>query len=634
MPVSNFPKKNTFPSSWISWMSCLLLISLTTVAKGETGRYRLSWRENPSTTMVVGWEQFRGTDPIVYYDTQDHDRNYQAYRFSQIPNKTVYAMDMHNHFARLRGLQPNTVYYFVIRDSDGTSRRFSFKTAPDSPNERLSIIAGGDSRNHQVARQNANKLVAKLRPHCVVFSGDMTNNDSGPEWKEWLDDWQLTISGDGHMTPIIPARGNHEKEDASILNLFDINGPEMYYALSLGGNLLRIYTLNSSLPAGGNQKAWLERDLNAHPNVIWKFAQYHASIRPHTARKPERNDQLLHWATLFYKHRVNLCLESDAHVVKSTWPLRPSNEPGSHEGFIRDDYNGTVYIGEGGWGAPLRSSNDAKPWTRDLASFNQFKLIFVDAYKMEVRTVQTEGADAVGVVDPDDVFRLPSRLSIWNPPNGSVITINRPGQAPPPDKTAIEQEQFLSKDIKMEIRDFSVRMDGPSTLIQWSTGREPKGIEFEVQRSVDDFESYETIATIAGKGADLNNYECPDDKFYNGDPTEITYRLAELMEGKAPSYYYPKIDARESISGWERFPKLLLDANDRTKVAYILKKSANITIVVLNTRLKTMSSLQFATQPPGKYMKTIDFNLLPTGRYLVVVRADERPIRRFRVDKE
>ena len=35
----------------------------------------------------------------------------------------------------------------------------------------------------------------------------MTGGDSNREWKEWLDDWQLTIGQDGRMTPIVPARG-------------------------------------------------------------------------------------------------------------------------------------------------------------------------------------------------------------------------------------------------------------------------------------------------------------------------------------------------------------------------------------------------------------------------------------------
>ena len=129
---------------------------------------------------------------------------------------------MNNHFARLSGLQPNTNYYFVIRDSQGTSQRMYFKTAPDNPNERLSFIAGGDSQNNRTPRQNANKLVAKLKPTAVLFGGDMTDSDTNSQWIEWFEDWQLTKSNDGRMYAIVAARGNHESNNDVIYNLFDV----------------------------------------------------------------------------------------------------------------------------------------------------------------------------------------------------------------------------------------------------------------------------------------------------------------------------------------------------------------------------------------------------------------------------
>ncbi len=102
---------------------------------------------------------------------------------------------MKNHFVDLSGLKPATAYYFIIKDSEGTSERFWFKTFPNDPKEPLSIIAGGDSRINQTTRQKANKMVAKLRPHAIIFAGDMTDQDSGMEWINWFNDWQYTIIG-------------------------------------------------------------------------------------------------------------------------------------------------------------------------------------------------------------------------------------------------------------------------------------------------------------------------------------------------------------------------------------------------------------------------------------------------------
>lgn len=414
------------------------LNSLFLTAEARTSRFRCMWREDPATSMVVGWDQLSGSNPIFYYDTRDHGQNINAYRMSKRPDRIVPARGMNNHFVRLNGLRPNTVYFFVIRDSDGVGLRFSFRTAPADPSTRLSIIAGGDSRNYREARVNANKLVSKLRPHFVLFGGDFTGGDTAPEWREWLDDWQYSIGSDGRLFPIVVARGNHEMSSAPLIEIFDIPNMEAYYAFNFGGNLLRVYSLNTLIASGGDQRNWLERDLRAGGGITWKVAQYHHPMRPHTGKKAEKDELVINWAPLFYRYGVNLVVECDAHVVKSTWPVRPSDEPGSYEGFIRDDARGIVFVGEGGWGAPLRSNNDDKPWTRNSDSFNQFKWIFVDRDKIEVRTVKTDVSSAVREVDHQNIFEPPVGLVLWTPSNGDVVTITKPGAATPANRPAAE----------------------------------------------------------------------------------------------------------------------------------------------------------------------------------------------------
>jgi hypothetical protein len=410
-----------FKSLVASVFCCCATLSLFAAAN----KFRIVWETDPATSAIIAWNQVSGTNPVLLLDVNDYGKNADDYAVVKRPDLVSPAKSMKNHFVHLTGLRPNTTYYFLIKDSEGVSRRYFFVTAPTSPDERLSIIAGGDSRNFRDARQEANSLVAKLRPHFVMFGGDFTADDTDLEWQEWLDDWQLTIAKDGRMTPIIVTRGNHEESNRTITDVFGIKNANVYYAMSLGGNLLRIYTLNSMMPAGGEQRDWLETDLRSNAGVSWKIAQYHHPMRPHTAKKSEKNDMVVHWASLFHKYGLNVAVECDAHCVKSTWPIRPSNGPGSHEGFIRDDESGTVYIGEGCWGAPLRENNDDKPWTRASGSFNQFHWIFVDKEKIEIRYVKTDGAEQVAEVNPCNIFLAPRGLNIWNPPAGDVVKISK-----------------------------------------------------------------------------------------------------------------------------------------------------------------------------------------------------------------
>ncbi|MDC1162439.1 Ig-like domain-containing protein, partial [Tenacibaculum sp.] len=401
-----------------------LLFFFSIVCYSSNGQYRLIITDTPSSTIMIGWNQTSGSNPIVYYGTTDHGSIWSNYTSNKTVDRTVNYKGMNNTFTKLTGLQPNTSYYFVIKDDEGVSNRFWFKTAPNT-NDRMSFIAGGDSRNNRTPRKNANLLVSKLKPTAVFFGGDMTNGDSNSEWKTWFDDWQLTTASDGRMFPIIPARGNHEDSNSSIYNLFNVPSSSVYYEVTFGNNLYSIFTLNSEISAGGNQLTWLNQKLNSN-NSIWKSAQYHKPMRPHVSSKSEGNDEYSSWSQLFYDKGVNLVFESDSHTVKTTWPVKPcSGGSNCEEGFARDDSNGTIYVGEGCWGAPLRSSNDAKNWTRNNSTFNQFKWVFVDETKIEIRTIKVDNASSVTELSNTNPFSIPTNLDIWNPTNGSVVTITK-----------------------------------------------------------------------------------------------------------------------------------------------------------------------------------------------------------------
>lgn len=423
----------------------ILLFALMIISAGQafssTRYYRLSYRDDPSTTIVVGWDQNGGNNPKVYYDVVDHGTNYSAYAFNHAPDRTVNHQGMNNNFARLNGLQPNTVYYFVIHDSDGTSARMSFKTIPDNPDIPISFLSGGDSRtgapiiepsNCRDIRKKANRMVGKLLPNFIAFSGDFILESSvggSTLWPQWFDDWQLTISTlEGRMTPVICTFGNHELND-DLDKLFDIPVADSYYAISFGGRLLRLYCLNSENNActSTTQLNWFTNDLQTHTGnatePYWKAVQYHIPMVPH-GEYSDRGDMISCWANLFEPYKMRLSMDGHTHVVKWTWPIVPSMDVGSEKGFIRDDLHGTVYIGEGTWGAPLRDLYAANTWTRDQAKINAFMLVCVSKQKMNIYTVKYENADIVGQVQLNDTCcSMPSGIDLWTPANGQVVTL-------------------------------------------------------------------------------------------------------------------------------------------------------------------------------------------------------------------
>jgi len=417
-----------------SWLLFTFIIIATLIAKADTGRYRIMFGNDPSTEITIGFDAYAtNTNPTLYYSTSPIDvNNLNNLTTKQTPNVTNTQYGMVNCFVQLTNLLPDQTYYFVIKDNIGISDEYNFDTIADNNDTELSIIAGGDSRNDAITntlpvRAVANKIVSKLKAHALMFNGDLTDKRSNAQWQRWLDDWQLTISTSNRITPIIPARGNHENSNAQLGYLFDCPA-NMYYTNSLGSNLLEIYTLNSENPlsAATDQTTWLENKL-ANSSSIWKFAQYHKPIRPHVKLKKEGPIQYAYWANLFYQYEVDAVLEGDAHTVKTTWPIIPcSGGFDCVEGFKRDDLNGTVYLGEGSYAAPPRLNDDDKTWTRASGSFNQFKWIFVNKDEMEIRTVKYDentNTDVINEVQANNRFTIPQNLDIWDPNNLGVLSL-------------------------------------------------------------------------------------------------------------------------------------------------------------------------------------------------------------------
>ena len=165
----------------------------------------------------------------------------------------------------------------------------------------------------------------------------------------------------------------------------------------------------------------------------WKFAQYHAPFVPHAKYTANTNISAC-WAPLFQQYNVKLACEAHAHVLKVTWPIILSTATGNDHGFIRDNQNGTIYIGEGSWGAPQRqlytyyNANQAYSWTRNQIQTAGFQLVNVTKQKIDVRTILATGAKYVGQVQMNDpVGTLPANLNVWNPSNGNVVTLNYSG---------------------------------------------------------------------------------------------------------------------------------------------------------------------------------------------------------------
>lgn len=339
--------------------------------------HRVLFMEDPSTKASIAWttadEVFESHR--VYWDTAPRggDLTKYANHTDKVHSHpyTLVEKDKENripknigHSVLLEGLEPATTYYFVVASGKYVSREFHFITAPDD-DRPLKLLFGGDSRRgpqwpevHE-DRRKVNRMIAGLvekHPEVVAFvhGGDYCAKAEWTFMTDWLSDLELTTTPEGRILPIIPARGNHDRQ-VVFEEIFHWPGRETnyYYATELSKKVALI-TLNTEMSHGGDQRDWLEKTLKHYREGgrRWLLASYHVPAWGSVKEFTQGASQRQHWVPLFEDHQVDLVLESDHHSLKRTLPIyREKHDP----------EKGIVYIGDGGLGVPQRDP-DPKRW--------------------------------------------------------------------------------------------------------------------------------------------------------------------------------------------------------------------------------------------------------------------------------
>jgi PKD repeat protein len=427
-----------------TFLSALIMMSsLLAVEQAYAGSkwVRLAWQGDASSEATISFTaDGSNNNPYVSYGYSTNESNWST----QAVTFTASMASITSKHVRMANLAADSAVYFRVCDDSGCGDRFWFKTAA-ADNSPFVFVAGGDTRTGWSNRQDGNRLIAKTRPLFVMHGGDFTNSNNNSEWTQWLNDWELSYSSDSidgfsykRIYPMVSTHGNHEDGDIStICKMLGVDADrnnscsayDTYYDVVVSP-LLRVYTLNSQFMSQSStlqnaQNNWLESELiNNGSSAVWRVAQYHKPMFPHYSGKADNQTLFNWWAQDFYDYGMNLVVESDTHLTKLTEVVAPSGS--SFAGSAQGVSAGTVYVGEGSWGAPARSANDAKSWTVDLASIQQFKVISVSDTQMEVRTAQFDGSPStLSKADRDaDSTVLPTNINWWMANNvGEVLTV-------------------------------------------------------------------------------------------------------------------------------------------------------------------------------------------------------------------
>lgn len=253
---------------------------------------RLSYFDDPSTTVGVGWNSDEPADDTIVYGTSAASLTMtaKAARMAQ-------AAPLRNAFvARLTGLSPGTTYFYRVGGAGGAYRPassvspFQFTTLSGNPCAPLRFILIGDNRQDIGTDSNPvwAEILTETLPHAPQFfvnTGDMVKNGHvAEEWASFID---ASESG-WALIPSILTMGNHDDDDidgdgALYNQLYElprnpVTGTEDYYSIDIGPiHFVSLNTQHSGPSELNPMTAWLQSDLAATTKP-WKIVFFHKSL--------------------------------------------------------------------------------------------------------------------------------------------------------------------------------------------------------------------------------------------------------------------------------------------------------------------------------------------------------------------
>ncbi len=377
----------------------------------------LTWMHDPSTTMTVQWQT---TDKdrisqVFYRKMGEKEWQLREGIHAELPKTNVLV-----HTVELDELEPGGEYQFRLFGKKGT---FRFRTLPDVLTRPVKFVIGGDAYFYLSTLRRMNQQIAARDPDFVVVGGDIayTNGRRAvfkgkgwevKRWRTFFKEWKTQmVTSDGRMIPIMPVLGNHDikataldprPKDFLFYELFALQEKGMPYRVLDAGDYLSLFLLDSghSYHIGGQQTAWLKKNLSRRENVAYKMAAYHIAAYPSVYPYKGSGARRIRteWSPLFERYHLNVAFEHHNHAYKRTHPMKAS----------KIDPDGVIYMGDGSWGVTPRKPK--KLWYLDAAAqVNAVCLVTLSPEKSIVEAVNIQGE----VID--SVAMMPTRSMVaWN----------------------------------------------------------------------------------------------------------------------------------------------------------------------------------------------------------------------------
>lgn len=285
------------------------------------------------------------------------------------------------HQLTLEGLEPDTRYWYIVRDVTGyVVGEGSLSTAPPSGTRAITFAVLGDSGAIERGRQGAvvQRILAHGEVDLVLHTGDLVYPQG--ERQHYRAAFFVPFAPLIANVPFYACIGNHDaatEAAAPLLEVFhlptnDLDGSERFYSFEYGSvHFVCLDTSTSDLSPDGAQARWLDSDL-ASATAPWKIVFFHKSPFSEALHGDNRDVQNA-FVPVFETYGVDMVFTGHDHNYQRFKPI-----------------GGIHYVVTGGGGKDLRGVH----LTDDLLAAEvayHFVYVTVDATSLQLQAVDVSG---------------------------------------------------------------------------------------------------------------------------------------------------------------------------------------------------------------------------------------------------
>jgi hypothetical protein len=284
---------------------------------------------------------------------------------------------LHAEKVTFTGLKPDSTYYY---NATGTEQgKGSFKTAPSERSSFQFVVYGDTRTRHDMHQQVISAILKHASPDLILHTGDLVATGADASlWPIFFDIERELL----RKAAFFPALGNHERNDRSFYDFFDLSTTP-YYSFNWGA--CHFIVMDSDISSvsksevarhafWSEQVHWLEEDLQGSQSADFRFVSAHHPPVTAVERRQGDNPHVTALMPMFEKYKVSAAFFGHDH---------------NYQHYLK---SGVHYFVTGGGGAPLYDvDKPPEDITRKVSRTENFVVVKVSGKTVRVEAFKPNG---------------------------------------------------------------------------------------------------------------------------------------------------------------------------------------------------------------------------------------------------